>query len=308
MDDPLAIHTLDPSRLQAADFVDLSDIKYPRIRASLPNDNSYYGSNCFSTAYSYEHKGTPFPSGSHGFLYYHVPMSNVPPMAGEVRFRLTSRDDPALFLSGVDLIKPNGMPWSIPLLRAAPKVTRYRCLCQMLVNDGLITPALLEKCDTMISGAETSSRSRFIHSLGQLFDVDFHTAEMAFFTCHDDVYQRCRIRGLFAESSTYKKPVPYHGKQHSLRLDGAGTYHVAPIGTALCCFERSFLPWHQGSRTIVMRIVRITSPVRCAISDYNGYMPRPVEGELHRRGCGAIWSLNVDKSKLTGLRGLFRDE
>ncbi|KIM74149.1 hypothetical protein PILCRDRAFT_826517 [Piloderma croceum F 1598] len=276
-------HTLDPSRLQASDFMDLSYAKGPYIRVILPNDNSFRQPS-FRTMYSFKNKGISFPPGSQGFFYYHTPMPDVPALAGEVRFRLTNGNDPALFLSGVDLIKLDGTPWCIPLLRAATGVTGYQYLRQMLVKDGLVTPALLERCDT-ISEGRASSHNRFIHSLGQLFGVDFHKFDTRLYTCHNDVYQHVIIQRLFADCSNKKAFPPYRG-------------------TALCRFERS----SQRSRTIVMRVVRITSPVRCVIPNYNGYVPMPVEGELVRRGGGRIWSHNMANPYFKGLRGLLRDE
>jgi hypothetical protein len=53
-----------------------------------------------------------------------------------------------------------------------------------------------------------------------------------------------------------------------------------PPGSALCCFEQSNLPQHKGTRTAVIRIVKIISPVTCRYPNYNGPAPLPVEGEL----------------------------
>lgn len=48
------------------------------------------------------------------FLYYSRSPER-PRIAGEVRFRVTSSDDPASFESGSDLMRPDGMPWSSSL-------------------------------------------------------------------------------------------------------------------------------------------------------------------------------------------------
>jgi hypothetical protein len=81
-------------------------------------------------------------------------------------------------------------------------------------------------------------------------------------------------------------------------------------GSALCCFERSNLPQHKGARIVVIRIVKIISPVTCKYPNYNDIMP--VEGELLQRnyklrGLQPV-SINVDFSKYMGLQVLFRDE
>jgi hypothetical protein len=84
------------------------------------------------------------------------------------------------------------------------------------------------------------------------------------------------------------------------------------LGSALCCFERSNLPQHKGTRTVVIRIVKIISPVTCLYPNYNGPVTLPVEGELvHRnhklRGLQP-YSFNVDFRRYMGLQMLFRDE
>jgi hypothetical protein len=77
----------------------------------------------------------------------------------------------------------------------------------------------------------------------------------------------------------------------------------------LAGFERSTLPKHEGTRTVVLRFLKIITSVKCVIPSYDGYIVPPQEGELHRRSRKAIdklnppvWSANIDKRVL--LRGL----
>ena len=49
-----------------------------------------------------------------GSLYYHRP-SRAPPLAGEIRFRLTPSPEPTSFSAGVDLTNKSGTPWRISL-------------------------------------------------------------------------------------------------------------------------------------------------------------------------------------------------
>ena len=55
------------------------------------------------------------------------------------------------------------------------------------------------------------------------------------------------------------------------------------IGSALVRFERSTLPEHEGARTVVLRFLKIITPVKCVIPLYDGYISCPKEGELHQR-------------------------
>ena len=80
------------------------------------------------------------------------------------------------------------------------------------------------------------------------------------------------------------------------------------VGTALARFERSTLPEHKGTRTVVLRFLKIITPVRCVFPLYDGC---PKEGELHRilrripKNASkkavdqTVWSLNIDRPKIS---------
>ena len=70
-------------------------------------------------------------------------------------------------------------------------------------------------------------------------------------------------------------------------------------------FERSTLREHKGTRTIVLRFLKMITPVKCVIPLYDGYvLSSPKEGELfHRRsgrtlGLGnTVWSVNINNTR-----------
>ena len=74
------------------------------------------------------------------------------------------------------------------------------------------------------------------------------------------------------------------------------------VGSAWVRFERSTHPDHKGTRTVVLRFLKIITPVNCLIPLYNGYIVRPEEGELHRR-CyryktdHQVWGVNIDEER-----------
>ena len=74
------------------------------------------------------------------------------------------------------------------------------------------------------------------------------------------------------------------------------------VGSALARLERSTLPEHKGTRTVVLRFLKIIGPVKCVMPLYDGFVCCPKEGELHRRK-NKVWNRNIDKSKATK-RGL----
>ena len=68
-------------------------------------------------------------------------------------------------------------------------------------------------------------------------------------------------------------------------------------------FERSTLPEHKGTRTIVLRFLKIITPVKCVIPLYDGHIGKPKEGELYRRSVRKaidkmnppVWGVNIDQ-------------
>jgi hypothetical protein len=80
----------------------------------------------------------------------------------------------------------------------------------------------------------------------------------------------------------------------------------------LAQFERSTLPEHKGTRTVVLRIFKIITPVKCVIPFYNSHIALPEEGELHRKNGKydtakldpPVWSADIDKRKGSMIRGL----
>ena len=75
-------------------------------------------------------------------------------------------------------------------------------------------------------------------------------------------------------------------------------------------FERSTLPEHEGTRTVVLRFLKIITSVKCVIPHYDGYIVPPKEGEFHRRFyrglSSGVWSANIDKSvRFRGLQLLW---
>jgi hypothetical protein len=76
------------------------------------------------------------------------------------------------------------------------------------------------------------------------------------------------------------------------------------IGSASARFERSTLRCYKGTRTLVLRLLKIIIPVKCVIPLYDGFIAPPEEGELCWRNPPKrknvkldqlVWSINIDK-------------
>jgi hypothetical protein len=159
----------------------------------------------FCTRY---HSKSRFPEGTRGFLYYHSPEASDPPIAGEIRFRLTPGNDPAYFTHGSDLLCPNGLPWVIHLLAMTGSQTKlfYQPIRKLLIDDGLVAPALLEKWDT--NEHHLFRCSRIIHSFGQLFAINFDMTSFNFYLPMGNQLQFLTFQGLFCR---HRRFAPYSG-------------------------------------------------------------------------------------------------
>jgi len=71
---------------------------------------------------------------------------------------------------------------------------------------------------------------------------------------------------------------------------------------------------HNGTRTVVLRILKMITPVKCLIPRYDNYICRPKEGELYQLSEPYVrirskqnhnaWSVNIDIHQIPNLRGL----
>jgi hypothetical protein len=200
------IQTLDPSRLRPSDFIDFS-LRRPSLNIS----------NYKSSQFTYS-GGSRFPDDTCGFLYYQSPNPGAPPAAGDLRFRLTPGNDPASFNQGSDLQLPNGLPWGASLLTIAHWQC-YQPTRQLLIDDGLVTPALLETCTILVNnlGICPVTDSHIIHSFGQLFHVDFFATYFTFHTLSTTELGHRHYRSFFAEAKTNRKAIaPYQGEYTSI--------------------------------------------------------------------------------------------
>lgn len=266
------ISTLNQHKLLPSDFIHISNsCLRPGIR--FQNDISAHPwQMCY-----YEAHGKPlqFPSQSSGFLYYHQPQ-DAPLLAGELRFRLTPSNLPQSFSQGKDCLTPDGVVWKIPLLTLY-RFPYHRRICRQLQLDGFISDALHSKVRNVVKTSHCPrDTSIILHSLHQVFPINFAATRIRFFALGDSTCRRVDITYPFRMSDTMnKRASPYTSK-------GFGR------------FELSTLPEHAGTRTVVLRVVKL-------VGDPGPYLgqDRPVEGALvlqHRpAGRSEVLSLDPDR-------------
>jgi len=149
----------------------------------------------------------PYPPCTKAFLYYTTPPGR-PRIAGELRLRITSSDDPASFASGSDLLRGNGQPWSRPLYIIS-KI--YLPLYEKLREEGLVPDDL----DAILS---TFSHKCLIYSMGQLlytlndtFIVDFTSDGQYFPIITERGMGTLPFRRQFFDNRGSRESTPYTG-------------------------------------------------------------------------------------------------
>ena len=225
-----------------------------------------------------------------------------PRIAGELRLRVTSSNDATFFENGSDLLRPDGQMWSHPLF-LLPKVLSP--LYEKLREDQLI-PDDLDKVLAALPSRRSNRRSHFLHTLNDTFIIDFSCRKWIPCVVTEQGIHRLPLHNVFTDNRKICKEVPYTGaytSHHLLKLP-INIYWLFSwiLGNALARFERSALPDHKGTRTVVLRFIKIITPVKCVIPLYDGYISCPKEGELYQRHPAGpkarrkVWSVNIDKS------------
>ncbi|KAJ6518586.1 hypothetical protein DFH09DRAFT_1363936 [Mycena vulgaris] len=277
------VSTLDPSRIQRADHLDLSQRGEVAIQLACSLRSG-------RLVYTYATPGGPtrrigFPHGTRGFLYYHSD-PHAGPLEGCLRFRITANNSPASFAHGQDLLGRSGLPWQISLAQVACNRS-YAAISAQLVYENLATKEQLEKCRTLFPRASAICPRTTLFRLDSTFLLKFSSKLVL--TLVADAVHTLGLQSLCTE----------HGPD--------GTFFPW-TGSAVARLERSTLPEHAQRRVLHVRIVKIVQPVDCAVPGYTGRVVRPEEGQLFtvrtRGGPPKPWSYNIDRRKTMGAAGL----
>ena len=117
-----------------------------------------------------------YPPGMKAFLYYSI-SPEKPRIAGELRFRVASSDDPASFKSGSDFLRRDGVPWSRPLYSLQKY---YLPLYEKLREEGLVSDDLDKVLSTLTSPVPKYCRSHYLYTLNDTFIIDFSSHKLIF--------------------------------------------------------------------------------------------------------------------------------
>jgi len=176
---------------------------------------------------------------------------------------VTSSDDVASFESGSDLLLINGQLWKRPIYMLSKY---WPPLYEKLREDQFIPDDLHKALSTLPLKNPNYYRNHFLYTLNDTFIVDFNRLRLSFLVITEQGLETMSIEKGFFYTNTSTRLRPF-------------------TGSALARFERSTLPEHKGTRTIVLRFLKIITPVKCVIplDVHDDYMYYPKEGELHRR-------------------------
>jgi hypothetical protein len=131
-----------------------------------------------------------------------------PRIAGELRFRVTSNDDPASFESGSDLLRTDGLPWSRPLYVLSKS---YLPLYEKLREERFVPDDLDRVLLTLPSAKPNYCGSRFFYTLNDTFTVDFSKNMLTFFVITEQGMKKLPNKGLFCDQRRMFNRTPYTG-------------------------------------------------------------------------------------------------
>ncbi|KAJ7452816.1 hypothetical protein FB451DRAFT_1409117 [Mycena latifolia] len=270
------VSTLTPSLIKSTDYLDLSQ------RISLPVRFPVSYASASGQGLSYGLEGTvylPFPDHTRGFLYSHSD-PNAAPLAGSIRFRVTSDNSPSSFSGGHDLVAPSGYPWQVTLAQIAWR-RKYAWIAAQLVHENHATREQLSRCRDVFGRKARIYPEYTLFHLDSTFLVNFSSP----------VNLTVVGEGLHPFTMTYL-----------FRAFSPERNRYFPwTGSALARFEPSTRPEHTGLRVLHLRILKIVKPVATIVDleTYSGHPLRPEEGQLFMvrspGGAPRPWAYDIDK-------------
>ncbi|TFK46221.1 hypothetical protein OE88DRAFT_1044729 [Heliocybe sulcata] len=301
----LPLRTLNQALVDEKDFVDLAGRVSRFMRCPMAPEEPRFQMRYVESG----GRNIPFPPDSQGFFYWHLD-PDAPPVSGQVRFRTATSSDLATFPTGRDLQLPDGRMWHISLFAIAHQ-SRYCGLRAHLLSEGLVTAKVLDTALNISAQKwkridRLATDSRLIWKFAQRFLVDLPSARVGLWIIGSSAGERLNLPPLFSICSRETEST-----MTCYVLSGSSDLGVSPqtgkddfakrvdyrsfTGRALVQFERSTLPEHNGTRTVVLRILKVMTK---SDSDDASWMTETLEDGLHMTGIHQhIWSLDVDHPK-----------
>jgi hypothetical protein len=204
-----SIGTLVPSSLTSSDFLDIGRLALAKVR--VPS-----GQRVSLRYRAHRRAHIPFPEDTRGFLYFLPGPANVP-IAGEVRFRVTSSPDTTSFAQGQDLRRMDKLgPWRIHLASVLRSRDGYLGLSDLLVNQDRVVERRLITASRAVAH-RACSETPVIHSLGQPFILDASEHATSLYIAAQDTLHPIIIMGI-TDQRNGGQYAPYMGMFKNLHL------------------------------------------------------------------------------------------
>ncbi len=226
------IGTLDPMKLTSKDY--LASVSWATSGSSASNFylnvNQYYdGRPRVSLVQPTSQRDLDhLQSKIGGFLYYHQP-PRAPPLAGELRFRLTASRDPASFSSGVDMTNKREVPWCIPLPAIAGNQTFASVRHILTAVDATVPQQLMDLArkhyHKFLSG--NLMGTRHLHAFGQPFDIPLDRGKITFAVVGKDRVAYARLKNI-SSFHTGRRPGDSEPLERHFPVSGQPVTHVTP--------------------------------------------------------------------------------
>jgi hypothetical protein len=286
-----ALITLNPSQMiskgqKICDFSGATRLRF-----------SFLGKNYPVPAYPHKFKRKPvFPENSRGVLYYHSD-SDLPSIAGEVRFRLC--DTVENFDRGSDL-HILGTPWSLSLPRIA-YTPAFMGLRELLVKEGLVDDQTMTDLSSLPHIDRLDDRSMIFYP-SQPFHLDLSIHELILHLVTRNAVQYVRFPNLFTERQSGQSLQLYNGKSH-ITLNVTHNLFAEQLGIMRARFELSNLPEHRTSGpTLVLRFLDCLTKLEPQLPGYEAHMVYPRPGHLFQKrprlySQPKVWSYPLNKRR-----------
>ena len=163
---------------------------------------------------------TPYSSDITGnvFLYYTL-LPGRPRISGELRLRVTSRNNPSSFESGHDLLGLNGQPWSRPLF-VISKCPSYIPLYEKLREDGFVPDDLEAIISTFSSSLHKYHRGQQLYTINDTFIVDFNIEDLRITVITEQGVEMLLFPRPFHDNRSHIcRKAPYRGSYTNHYLD-----------------------------------------------------------------------------------------
>ena len=155
-------------------------------------------------------RSLPYPPDTKAFLYYSI-SPEKPRIAGELRLRVTSSDDPASFESGSDLVRVDGRPWSRPLLFLP---NTHFPLYVKLREEGFV-PDDLDRALLTLRSKSNRGRLR-LYTLNDPFIIDFNIYSFNSLSITEKATKKMKFEKIFQDCRNEYRTSPYTGAHTNL--------------------------------------------------------------------------------------------